>query len=1109
MPRFQTVCPLCPSGTVFKRPFELGRHIASSTHQSNIRAYVTDATKMEELRVWEQQYQTEAALQRYLGRSKTRERQYQNTIASYGKAESQLPTLARREAIEGQLTDRNELGPIPQPSTSAPGDDYDVLLSDPDNLQAPEHVNFRVSEPNPIETMSNSDWSEVDERMFFLNGLEDDTMIEHTRNEDDPNASEPDDEQEASVFGHSDHFEANKFFSPPQGMETPEIRQPDDYYPFQSEVSALLYIFVNCPSVRFSEKQLEMVWWLVSQLVPGLKLPSLRTILNMRHRMPRPDVLKFNIPGSGKPYYSVSILDIIRMQYGLPGARPKEIPEVSLHKSTSPQEQSQELWNGFKWRFTPELNRPVFQRSRGSQVRDIWIGDIIETTPEARANGKGVAQLLIFTGQVQHHHASEESSHQIFFQAIALSKNPLTGSPAMRTRCGTPLINEQTVTLLSSDAIWRAIPASGISQFTGYDVDEKKFHDLQPSVLESLKRQHPLRQFCDKADKPIPVRQSNVVLWNDGMSGVVGSRWNPYEIWTVSIAGIPHRQPTPLTNAVFVSAGKDIDSLDMVPPLLEELKRLQRGIVAFDANIRQKVFVCGGLVEGVGDNPAASKLCSHNWKSPYTCRVCLYNPSQVTKWEEICDGHKLRTLDETLSTKNPADLGLKMPLNGLFDLPGLDPHQDWPYEILHSAFLGYIKYLWCDHTLKHSTVKKHMGQLSMMLDATSNDAFASTHRLYGRRATKWSKSFIGTDYRFLVQVLPTCLLAMFRNSAEWIAVKDLVNLWCLAAKVTKLLCMHQIPDVDAWITKFDASFRQLIEAWSHSFGLDSIRYKTKLHQLSHVSFWVRRFGPTIIAIAERNEAANKHIRAQLQNSNRLAASRDLALRYAAITGLQYISQEGIWRSDRLGEEILTRAGDKFHNICKQDAVKGFLGTGNAGASVQIQKVYSRIGTSSWQGLNLGNATGVLFSGQVQVDLFSRFCLYSETSLTAPRRCRGSIGSFVCTKTSPPSCPLFRVVHIIKHVDKNADFLVLASFKSCLKDPELNDDLILFRKSLNQAFVVVRLADITEILNVQHVCGTGCKQEDVRNAYVAEREEVAGSVWSHSQDGHWVLNPYVL
>ena len=52
--------------------------------------------------------------------------------------------------------------------------------------------------------------------------------------------------------------------------------------------------------------------------------------------------------------------------------------------------------------------------------------------------------------------------------------------------------------------------------------------------------------------------------------------------------------------------------------------------------------------------------------------------------------------------------------------------------------------------------------------------------------------------------------------------------------------------------------------------------------------WAKRFGSSIIAIAEVNGAANKHIRRQLELTNRQAGSRDLANKAATIQGLQFV-----------------------------------------------------------------------------------------------------------------------------------------------------------------------------------------------------------------------------
>lgn len=93
-----------------------------------------------------------------------------------------------------------------------------------------------------------------------------------------------------------------------------------------------------------------------------------------------------------------------------------------------------------------------------------------------------------------------------------------------------------------------------------------------------------------------------------------------------------------------------------------------------------------------GDNPAASELCSHSWRSTYPCRVCVFNNTNITSPKDISESSRERSLAKTITAEQQEFLSIKTPLTDFYDLPDINPHLDWPYEILHDALLGYIKY---------------------------------------------------------------------------------------------------------------------------------------------------------------------------------------------------------------------------------------------------------------------------------------------------------------------------------------------------------------------------------------------------------------------------------
>jgi hypothetical protein len=94
----------------------------------------------------------------------------------------------------------------------------------------------------------------------------------------------------------------------------------------------------------------------------------------------------------------------------------------------------------------------------------------------------------------------------------------------------------------------------------------------------------------------------------------------------------------------FLAAGRHIKATDMIQPLVEQLVRLQRGIQAFDATTGRKIVICGGLVMGTGDNPAASDLCAHSWQSNRPCRVCLFSKRNVASYVDVYQSAAARSL---------------------------------------------------------------------------------------------------------------------------------------------------------------------------------------------------------------------------------------------------------------------------------------------------------------------------------------------------------------------------------------------------------------------------------------------------------------------------------
>jgi hypothetical protein len=84
------------------------------------------------------------------------------------------------------------------------------------------------------------------------------------------------------------------------------------------------------------------------------------------------------------------------------------------------------------------------------------------------------------------------------------------------------------------------------------------------------------------------------------------------------------------------------------------------------------------------------------------------------------------------------------------------------YDVLHDALLGhvYVKYLW-KATINNSEVKKDLEALALLHETNNHDLM---HRLNSKQIVSWNGSFVGKDFKYLIQVWPLILIAFYGRS---------------------------------------------------------------------------------------------------------------------------------------------------------------------------------------------------------------------------------------------------------------------------------------------------------------------------------------------------------
>ena len=90
------------------------------------------------------------------------------------------------------------------------------------------------------------------------------------------------------------------------------------------------------------------------------------------------------------------------------------------------------------------------------------------------------------------------------------------------------------------------------------------------------------------------------------------------------LAGLPKEMNTNHSNIHLLTTSNRVNALDLIKPIVHELKQLEYGVFIYDSYWKQDIFVIAPLFAVLCDNPRASELCGHMTGNPKRfCRLCL------------------------------------------------------------------------------------------------------------------------------------------------------------------------------------------------------------------------------------------------------------------------------------------------------------------------------------------------------------------------------------------------------------------------------------------------------------------------------------------------------
>lgn len=475
----------------------------------------------------------------------------------------------------------------------------------------------------------------------------------------------------------------------------------------------------------------------------------------------------------------------------------------------------------------------------------------------------------------------------------------------------------------------------------------RRLHDQQMELLTkqpSLKK--PVMDRLGKyTGKSYMVKIVPLLLFTDDTSGNISSQYNKYDSWSMQCAGLPFELRNKKDNMLFITAipGSDgVSAFDVIPRLVEDLLELEEGVMMYSAEHGEDILVVAPLLLVMADNPRHSEICGlMSPTSTYPCRKCyarnLSNARGTVNLQDITKKHYQRTKEHfCMAAGEVRDCirnanGNVMIEDALVDSPGqdiiasavgykdtmakhllklrsFDPSKDTSIEILHTLLLGVVKYL-VEHLVKKMLHgNPQAAKMKRLQDALADYAKAKGYSRHFRRQLRHVGSFLGRDFKQLIQVLPMLLKREFTGDTD---IEPIFDSFDALGKLCSVIFIKSLPcGVQDYLNLVDELVMQLTTAL-YTFDdycqrkdenarrrkakkVPYLSRRLKVHILQHITFDIQRFGCAIQYETEKGEQFNHFIREHLYHTNRHNTSRDVALKFGKQMVVKSILDGASW-----------------------------------------------------------------------------------------------------------------------------------------------------------------------------------------------------------------------
>ncbi|KAI8136510.1 hypothetical protein BJV82DRAFT_676256, partial [Fennellomyces sp. T-0311] len=361
--------------------------------------------------------------------------------------------------------------------------------------------------------------------------------------------------------------------------------------------------------------------------------------------------------------------------------------------------------------------------------QDVWVGDVFKTKDEAVTMYFLVEGFFTLRDQQYCRGYYAEPGNGRHFQ-LAFWKAPAYFRVTdLATKFPEPVCIEQC--LSRTDAEYEPLT---------------DFHSHLLTTRHFMK--HPV---LNRTGEFYKVKIVPLILFADDTSGNMSKQYNKYDSWLMRCAALPYTERMKRENSLFIATvpgSHGIDSVSLVPKLVEDLKKLEDGVIMYSAEHKEDVLVYAPLLLIEADNPCHSDLCClKGLKTLYCCRSCYFHnkvtprnsPNDPPSAEALNAQYRKRTRADYVAAssdpnrrcriafgpvnadglplyKTASELGFKKTgAEDLLKLEAFDPSQDTPVEVLHTVMLGIVKYMVQD--LYRNRLKNNPDKLQQMHNA--------------------------------------------------------------------------------------------------------------------------------------------------------------------------------------------------------------------------------------------------------------------------------------------------------------------------------------------------------------------------------------------------------